>query len=71
MPRSLSLIAACALALVICASARPQVSPATSPSLGELARQAKKDKDKANKPAAKVITNEDMASGSGGKRVTP
>ncbi|SRR5579871_3292980 len=36
-----------------------------SPSLGDLARQAQKDKekDKANKPAAKVFTNDDMPSG--------
>jgi hypothetical protein len=60
MPRSLSLIAACALALVICAPGRGQ----DSPSLGDLARQAQKDK--ANKPSAKVITNDDMQSGSGG-----
>lgn len=35
-----------------------------SPSLGDLARQAQKDKekDKANKPVAKVITNDDMPS---------
>jgi hypothetical protein len=38
-----------------------------SPSLGDLARQAQKDKekDKASKPAAKVFTNEDMPSRSG------
>lgn len=38
-----------------------------SPSLGDLARQAQKDKekDKAAKPAAKVITNDDMPSGGG------
>ena len=61
MPRSLSLIIACALALVFCASGRGQ----DSPSLGDLARQAQKDK--ANKPtAAKVITNDDMPSSSGG-----
>jgi len=60
MPRSLSLIIACALALVFCASGRGQ----DSPSLGDLARQAQKDK--ANKPtAAKVITNDDMPSSSG------
>ncbi len=60
MPRSLSLIAACALALVLCAPGRGQ----DSPSLGDLARQAQKDK--ANKPPAKVITNDDMPSGSRG-----
>ena len=60
MPRSLSLIAACALALTFCASGRGQ----DSPSLGEVARQAQKNK--ANKPPAKVITNDDMASSPGG-----
>jgi hypothetical protein len=60
MPRSLSLIAACALALIICSPGRGQ----DSPSLGDVARQAQKDK--ANKPPAKVITNDDMGSGSGG-----
>jgi len=60
MPRSLSLIAACALALVFCVPGRGQ----DSPSLGDLARQAQKDK--ANKPTAKVITNDDMPSSSGG-----
>jgi len=64
MPRRLSLIAACALALVTCASARAQDSPSSSPSLGDIARQAQKDK--ANKPPAKVLTNDDMSSGSGG-----
>jgi hypothetical protein len=60
MPRSLSLIAACALALVFSSSGRGQ----DSPSLGDLARQAQKDK--ANKPSAKVITNDDMPSSSDG-----
>ncbi len=60
MSRSLSLIAACALALVFCAPGRGQ----DSPSLGDLARQAQKDK--ANKPPAKVITNDDMPSASSG-----
>jgi hypothetical protein len=60
MPRSLSLIAVCALALVFCSPARGQ----DSPSLGDLARQAQKDKT--NKPPAKVITNDDMPSSSGG-----
>jgi hypothetical protein len=68
MARSLILIAACALALVTLASAHAQDSPTSSPSLGDLARQAQKDKDKdkANKPAAKVFTNEDLPSNSGG-----
>ncbi|HEV7968215.1 MAG TPA: hypothetical protein VGP19_11630 [Candidatus Acidoferrales bacterium] len=60
MPRNRTLIAACALALVICAPGRGQ----DSPSLGDLARQAQKDK--ANKPQAKVLTNDDVVSGSGG-----
>src|ERR1700676_2698099 len=60
MPRFLSLIAACALALVFSSPGRGQ----DSPSLGDLARQAQKDK--ANKPQAKVITNDDMPSTSGG-----
>jgi len=60
MPRSPSLITACALALVFCAPGHGQ----DSPSLGDLARQAQKDK--AKKPQAKVITNDDMPSGSGG-----
>ena len=60
MPRNLSLIAACALALFFCSPGRAQ----DSPSLGDLARQAQKDK--ANKPPAKVITNDDMPSRSGG-----
>jgi hypothetical protein len=60
MPRSLSLIAACALALIFCSAGRGQ----DSPSLGDLARKAQKDK--ANKPTAKVITNDDMPSSSGG-----
>jgi hypothetical protein len=64
MPRTLSVTAVCALALFLCAPGRAQ----DSPSLGDLARQAQKDKEKnkANKPAAKVITNDDVAPGSGG-----
>lgn len=60
MLRTLGVISACALALVFCATGRSQDS---SPSLGDLARQAQKDK--ANKPAPKVITNDDMSGGSG------
>ncbi len=56
MSRSLSLFAVCGLALLFCAPSRGQ----DSPSLGDLARQAKKDK--ANKPPAKVITNDDISS---------
>jgi len=68
MARNLILIALCALALAACTSARAQDSQAPAPSLGDLARQAQKDKDKekANKPAAKVLTNEDLPPGSGG-----
>jgi len=58
MPRSLSLLTACALALVFCLPGRSQ----DSPSLGDLARQAQKDKSKA--PAKKVFTNDDISSGS-------
>lgn len=64
MPRLFSLIGACALALLVCAPGRAQDSSASpSPSLGDIARQAQKDK--AGKPTAKVITNDDVASGSG------
>ena len=68
MSRRLTLIAACALALAACASMRAQDSSSSSPSLGDLARQAQKDKDKdkANKATAKVLTNDDLPSGSGG-----
>ena len=66
MSRRLILIAACALALAACASTRAQDSSSSSPSLGDLARQAQKDKAKANKPAAKVLTNDDLPSSSGG-----
>ena len=66
MARTLTLIAACALSLFIVASARAQDSTAASPSLGDLARQAQKDKDKTKKPTAKVLTNDDLPSGSGG-----
>lgn len=58
MPRTSYLIAACALALVCSAPGRSQ----DSPSLGDLARQAQKNKDKTSKPVAKVITNDDMPS---------
>lgn len=70
MTRNLNLIAACALALVIFVSARAQDSQSapSSPSLGDLARQAQKDKekDKANRAAAKVFTNENLSSNPGG-----
>jgi len=60
MTRTGSLIAVCALALSFCPSGRGQ----DSPSLGDVARKAQKDK--ANKPVAKVFTNDDMPSNSGG-----
>jgi hypothetical protein len=68
MARSPILIAACALTLVACSSARAQDAQPSSASLGDLARQAQKDKDKdkANKTAAKVLTNDDLPSGSSG-----
>jgi hypothetical protein len=56
MPRSLSLIAACLLALVFCSPGRGQ----DSHSLGDKARQLQKDGDNDNKPPAKVITNDEM-----------
>lgn len=58
MPRSLSFIAACLFALVFCAPGHAQ----DSPSLGDLARQAQKNKVTA--PAKKVFTNDDLSSGS-------
>jgi hypothetical protein len=68
MLRTVSLTAACALALAaFCAAGRAQDA---SPSLGDVARQAQKDK--ASKPAAKVITNDDLSSsGSGSISTAP
>lgn len=64
MPRIFSFLGACALALVVCAPGRAQDSPAsTTPSLGDIARQAQKDK--AGKATAKVITNDDVSGGTG------
>jgi hypothetical protein len=60
LPRSLNFISAGALALFFCLSAHSQ----DSPSLGDVARQAKKDKT--DKPVAKVFTNDDMSTGSSG-----
>ena len=67
MPRCLNLIAVGMLALIFSAPGRGQDSQ-NAPSLGDLARQAQKDKDKdkASKPAAKVITNDDVPSSAGG-----
>ena len=68
MARNFILIASCALALAACASVRAQDSQSSTPSLGDLARQAQKDRDKekASKPSAKVLTNDDLPSGSTG-----
>ena len=68
MTRSLTLITACALALLTFASARAQdAAPSTAPSLGDIARQAQKDKEKekANRASAKLFTNEDISSSTG------
>ncbi len=59
MPRTSSLLSTCALALLFCLPGHSQ----DSPSLGDVARQTQKDK--ANKPVAKVFTNDDMPSSSG------
>jgi hypothetical protein len=65
MARTLTLIAACALILLTFAYSKAQDSASPSPSLGDLARQARQDKDKerANRPAAKVLTNDDLPAG--------
>jgi len=55
--RTLNFVAVCALVLAICVPVRSQDS---QQSLGDIARQAQKDK--AKKPAAKVVTNDDMPS---------
>jgi hypothetical protein len=64
MSRSLKLIAASALTFFFCVAGHGQ----DSPSLGDLARQAQKDKDKSDKPAARVITNDDLPSRSSSGR---
>lgn len=56
----LSLVAGCALALAVGVAARDQGSQ----SLGDIARQAQKDK--AGKAAVKVVTNDDLPSTSSG-----
>jgi hypothetical protein len=63
MRRNLSLVAVFSLSLIFSLPTRAQ----DSPSLGDLARQAQKDKDrdKASKPTAKVFTNDDLPSGAG------
>jgi hypothetical protein len=65
MSRSLTLVATFALLLFCSAPSRGQ----DSPSLGDLARQAQKDK--ANKPPVKVITNDDIPSTSNGASSAP
>jgi len=72
MRRKLTLAAACALAIAFCGVARgqdSQDSSAPTQSLGEIARQARKNK--ADKAPAKVLTNEDMPSGSIGDSGSP
>jgi hypothetical protein len=59
MARSSILSAGCAFALVLCLPGHAQ----DSPSLGDLARQAQKDKS--NAPAKRVFTNDDLPSASG------
>jgi hypothetical protein len=61
MLRKMILLVGSTLILVSCLPGRSQ----DSPSLGDLARQAQKDKDKAHTPAAKVLTNDDLPSASG------
>ena len=60
MPRTFKFVAGCALTLIFCLSGHAQQD---SPSLGDLARQAHKDKTSA--PARKVFTNDDLTSGAG------
>lgn len=59
MPRNLCLFATCAMALLFCLPGHGQ----DSPSLGDLARQAQKDKSNAPAPK-KVFTNDDLPSAS-------
>lgn len=58
MQRIANFIAACLVVLVLIAPGHAQ----DSPSLGDLARQAQKNKT--NAPAKKVLTNDDISSGS-------
>jgi len=62
MPRSLTLIAVCGAALIFAVPGRAQ----DSQPLGDIARQAQKDKAKNSKPAAKVLTDDDVQSGQSG-----
>ena len=61
MRRMSILLVGCTLAFALYTLA--QDSPSPTPSLGDIARQAQKDK--ANKPAAKVLTNDDLSSSPG------
>jgi hypothetical protein len=65
MPRTLTILAGAALALILSLPVHGQ----DSPSLGDLARQAQLDreKNKSGKPASKVLTNDDLPAGSGGE----
>ena len=63
MPRNLNLIAACALALVFCA---PRAQDPAHLALARRHGQAGAERTKPTKPPAKVITNDDMPSGSRG-----
>ena len=58
MVRTLRFVAACLFVLVFCMTGHTQ----DSPSLGDLARQAQKNKT--NAPVKKVFTNDDLPSGS-------
>lgn len=51
MARTLNLIGTCTLILLSFASGRAQDSSSPSPSLGDLARQARQDKDREGKQA--------------------
>lgn len=59
MARYVIVISALAMSLLFSAQAHAQAQD--SPSLGDVARQAKKEK--ADKPVAKVFTNDDMSTG--------
>src|ERR1700692_187631 len=59
MRRGLYFFATCTLALILCLPGHGQ----DSPSLGDLARQAQKEKTGA--PTRKVFTNDDISSGPG------
>lgn len=62
MPRNLTLIAVIGTAFVLAVPGRAQ----DSQPLGDIARQAQKDKAKNSKPVAKVLTDDDLQSGQSG-----